>query len=138
MIQRIQSIWFFLASFFSGALFIFPLYAYTVEGAMSSSLLAASNEYMMPPPLPHPNITAGIGSYYMDLIKEEEQKSEGRKQKFIKLKSEVKTREEKVEHFKKLTKVSSSVLATNNHCVLDQMILIRCRKRMKWMRQLNR
>jgi hypothetical protein len=99
---------------------------------------AASNEYMMPPPLPHPNITAGIGSYYMDLIKEEEQKSEGQKQKFIKLKSEVKTREEKVEHFKKLTKVSSSVLATNNHCVLDQMILIRCRKRMKWMRQLNR
>jgi hypothetical protein len=47
MIQRIQSIWFFLASFFSGALFIFPLYAYTVEGAMGSSLLAARSEYML-------------------------------------------------------------------------------------------
>jgi hypothetical protein len=84
---------------------------------------APSDEYLMPPPLPRPNITAGVGSYYMDLIIEEERKSEGRKQKFIKLKSEVKTREEKVEHFKKLTKISSSVLAANNHYVLDRMIL---------------
>jgi hypothetical protein len=36
----------------------------------------------------------------MDLIIEEERKSEGQKQKFIKLKSEVKTRDEKVEHVK--------------------------------------
>ena len=47
MIQRIQSIWFFLAAFFSGALFIFPLYHYTVEGATSASLLGARNEYML-------------------------------------------------------------------------------------------
>jgi hypothetical protein len=61
---------------------------------------AASNESFMPPPIPRPNITTGVGSYYMDLIIEDERKSEGRKQKFIKLKSEVKMREEKVEHFK--------------------------------------
>jgi hypothetical protein len=36
---------------------------------------AASNEYLMPPPLPCPNFNAGIGSYYIDLIREEEQKS---------------------------------------------------------------
>jgi uncharacterized membrane protein HdeD (DUF308 family) len=41
MIQRVQSIWLFLASFFSGALFIFPLYHYTLEGANASSLLSA-------------------------------------------------------------------------------------------------
>jgi hypothetical protein len=47
MIQRIQSIWLFLASFFSGALFIFPLYHYTLAAATSASLLSARNEYML-------------------------------------------------------------------------------------------
>jgi uncharacterized membrane protein HdeD (DUF308 family) len=41
MIQRVQSIWLFLASFFSGALFIFPLYHYTPAGATSASLMSA-------------------------------------------------------------------------------------------------
>jgi hypothetical protein len=55
---------------------------------------AAGNEKLMPPPLPRLNVPAGVGSYIKDLIVEEERKSEGQKQKFIKLKSEVKMREE--------------------------------------------
>lgn len=47
MIQRVQSIWLFLAAFFSGALFIFPLYHYTLAGATDASLLGARNEYML-------------------------------------------------------------------------------------------
>jgi hypothetical protein len=38
---------------------------------------AASDEYMMPPTLPRPNITAGVRSYYIFLIIEETWKSKG-------------------------------------------------------------
>lgn len=47
MIQRIQSIWLFLAAFISAALFIFPLYHYTPAGAATPSLMGARNEYML-------------------------------------------------------------------------------------------
>lgn len=47
MIQRVQSIWLFVAAFLSGALFIFPLYHYTAAGAATASLLSAKNEYML-------------------------------------------------------------------------------------------
>ncbi len=47
MIQRVQSIWLFLAAFISAALFIFPLYHYTPAGASTSSLMGAKNEYML-------------------------------------------------------------------------------------------
>jgi hypothetical protein len=43
-------------------------------------------------------------------------------EKFKQLKSEIKTQEEK-EHLKKLTKISSAVLASNNHYTLDKMVL---------------
>lgn len=45
MIQRIQSIWLFLAAFVSAALFIFPLYHYT-QGAVELST-GARNEYLL-------------------------------------------------------------------------------------------
>lgn len=47
MIQRVQSIWLFVAAFLSGALFIFPLYHYTAAGTATASLLSARNEYML-------------------------------------------------------------------------------------------
>ncbi|MDI9319100.1 MAG: DUF4293 domain-containing protein [Phycisphaerales bacterium] len=47
MIQRVQSIWLFVAAFLSGALFIFPLYHYTAAGASTASLLSTRNEYML-------------------------------------------------------------------------------------------
>ena len=45
MIQRIQSLWLFIAAFISGALFIFPLYHYTVAGP--EQLMGARNDYML-------------------------------------------------------------------------------------------
>ena len=45
MIQRVQSIWLFLAAFVSAALFIFPLYHYTPGGSTTSLLLDARNYY---------------------------------------------------------------------------------------------
>jgi len=45
MIQRIQSLWLFIAAFVSGALFIFPLYHYTVAGP--EQLMGARNDYML-------------------------------------------------------------------------------------------
>lgn len=47
MIQRVQSIWLFLAAFVSAALFIFPLYQYTLAGTSIVSLLSARNEYVL-------------------------------------------------------------------------------------------
>lgn len=45
MIQRIQSVWLFLAAFVSAALFIFPLYHYTQGG--TEMLMGARNEYLL-------------------------------------------------------------------------------------------
>ena len=47
MIQRVQSIWLFLAAFVSAALFIFPLYQYTLAGSSVVTLLSARNEYLL-------------------------------------------------------------------------------------------
>lgn len=47
MIQRIQSVWLFLASFISAALFMFPLYHYTIAGEASDKLMGAKNEYLL-------------------------------------------------------------------------------------------
>ena len=73
--------------------------------------------------VPMINVEGGVGSYYIDRLIEEEKKSEGRKKKFENLKSEQKTKQQKIEHIKKLTKVSSATLAANNHYTLDQTVL---------------
>ena len=46
MIQRIQSIWLFVAAFISGALFLFPLYHYSTPQA-ADQLMGARNDYML-------------------------------------------------------------------------------------------
>lgn len=83
----------------------------------------ATAESSTPPHLSKVKATTGIGSYYIDLILDDKQKSEGRQQKFIQLKIEKNTREEKVDQLlKKLTKNSSTALAANNHFVLDRIV----------------
>ncbi len=52
------------------------------------------------------NIESGVGSYYIDRLIKEEKKSKGRKNKFENLKSKQQTKQLKIEHIKKLTKVS--------------------------------
>lgn len=47
MIQRVQTIWLFLAAFLSGALFIFPLYHYTLAGVTAPIIMGAKNEYLL-------------------------------------------------------------------------------------------
>ena len=86
----------------------------TIEPTTTSSVTFA---------LPKININQGIGSYYLDRLIEGEKKSEGRKRKFEEIKQEQKTKEMKIEHVKKLTKVSSATLAANNHYTLDETIL---------------
>jgi len=44
MIQRIQSVWMFLAAMVSGALFVFPLYRYTPSGG-TAQIMGASNYF---------------------------------------------------------------------------------------------
>ncbi len=74
------------------------------------------------PPLPLINITKGSGNRYLDILIEEGKKDEGRKRKFEEIKSLQKTKNDKIEHLKRLTKVSSATLAANNHYVLDENI----------------
>ena len=69
------------------------------------------------------NVSAGSANYYLDLLIEEEMKNEGRKKKFEDIKKEQKTRDQKIENLKKITKVSSSQLAARNHYVLDENVL---------------
>jgi hypothetical protein len=57
----------------------------------SSTTEGNDKDFLSPPPLPRPNLSQGIGSYYMDKLLEEEQKSAGRIEKFKQLKSEMKT-----------------------------------------------
>jgi hypothetical protein len=73
--------------------------------------------------LPKVNVEAGIGSYYLDRLIEEENKSLGRKRKFEEIKNEQKSKEQKIEYLKKLSKVSSATLAANNHYTLDDNVL---------------
>jgi len=73
-----------------------------------------------PPPLPKLNVGNSVGSYYLDLLIEEEKKNEGRKKRNEEIKSEQKTKQQKVESLKKLTKVSSAQLAASNHYTLDE------------------
>jgi hypothetical protein len=51
-------------------------------------------------PLPAFNIDRGVGSYYLDRLIEEERKIDGRKKKFEEIKSEQKTKWQKIEHLK--------------------------------------
>ena len=50
-------------------------------------------------------------------------KNEGRKKKFEDIKKEQKTRDQKIENLKKISKVSSSQLVARNHYVLDENVL---------------
>jgi hypothetical protein len=71
---------------------------------------------------PEVNLKYGAGNKYLDLLIEEGKKDDGRKRKFEMIKSQQKTKADKIEHIKKLTKVSSATLAANNHYVLDENI----------------
>ena len=73
--------------------------------------------------IPKLNINLDSGSYYLDRLIEEEKKSEDRKKKFEDMKSEHKTKQQKLDHLKKLTKVSSATLAANNHYSLNETML---------------
>jgi hypothetical protein len=85
----------------------------------------ASDENVPPlPPLPNLNLSQGVGNYYVDLIIEEELKNEGRKKRNKEIKSEQKTKQQNIEHLKKITKVSSTQLASNNHYTLMTLCLI--------------
>ena len=72
--------------------------------------------------LPRVNVAQGIGNYYVDLLIQEELKNEGRKKRNEEIKSEQKTKQLKVEHLKKITKVSSAQLASHNHYTLDETV----------------
>ncbi len=60
-----------------------------------------------------------MGSYYLDLLIEEEKKNEGRKKRNKEIKSDQKTKQQKVESLKKLTKFLSAQLSADNHNVRD-------------------
>ncbi len=74
------------------------------------------------PPLPKINVAQGVGNYYVDLIIEEQLKNEGRKKRNEEIKSKQKTKQQKVEHLKKITKVLSAQLASNNHYTLNETV----------------
>ncbi len=74
------------------------------------------------PPLPKLNIAQGVSNYYVDLIIEEQLKNEGRKKRNEEIKSKQKMKQQKVEHLKKITKVSSTQLASNNQYTLDETV----------------
>ncbi len=71
---------------------------------------------------PKVNIHAGSASFYLDKLIEEERKDERRKRKLEIIKSKQQTKQQKIEHLKSLTKVSSAALAANNHYTLDENI----------------
>jgi len=75
------------------------------------------------PTYPNLNFAKGTGSYYLDKIIEEQKKDEGRKKRFEAIKSEQKTKQQKINHLKAITKVSSASLAANNHYTLDENVL---------------
>jgi hypothetical protein len=75
------------------------------------------------PTHPNLNFSKGTGSYYLDKIIEEQKKDEGRKKRFEAIKSEQKTKQQKNNHLKAITKVLSASLAANNHYTLDENVL---------------
>jgi len=75
------------------------------------------------PTYPNLNFSKGTGSYYLDKIIEEQKKDEGRKKRFEAIKSEQKTKQQKINHLKAITKVLSTSLAANNHYTLDENVL---------------
>jgi hypothetical protein len=75
------------------------------------------------PTYPNLNFSKGTGSYYLDKIIEEQKKDEGRKKRFEAIKSEQKTKQQKINHLKAITKVSTASLAANNHYTLDENVL---------------
>jgi hypothetical protein len=70
-----------------------------------------------------PNVAGALGSYYIDKLIEEDKKNEGRQKKYKEEKDSIKTKEEKAEKVLQMAKVSSSVLAANNHFVLGPEVL---------------
>jgi len=85
--------------------------------------LTGENSEVIDVMVPKINLESGVGSYYLDRLIEEEKKSLGRKRKFEEIKNEQKTKEQKIDHLKKLTKISSAALAANNHYTLDENVL---------------
>jgi len=75
-----------------------------------------------PPAMKKININQGIGSFYVNLLIEEELKNEGRKKRNQEIKDEQKTKQQKIESIKKITKVSSTQLASHNHFTLDETV----------------
>jgi hypothetical protein len=82
-----------------------------------------ANKENDPPKIKPINISQGtVGSYYVDLLIEEELKNEGRKKRNQEIKDEQKSKQQKIESLKKITKVSSAQLASYNHYTLDETI----------------
>jgi len=76
-----------------------------------------------PPKIKPLNISHGtVGSYYVDLLIEEELKNEGRKKRNQEIKDEQKSKQQKIESLKRITKVSSAQLASYNHYTLDDTV----------------
>jgi hypothetical protein len=91
----------------------------TVDDEEQNTITAAATATTFP----KINIHAGSASFYLDKLIGEERKDEGRKRKFETIKSQQQTKQQKIEHLKSLTKVSSAALAANNHYTLDENIL---------------
>ncbi len=72
---------------------------------------------------PTSNISVGLGYHYIDKLIEEERRNEGQLKKFKEAKESLKNEELKAEKLAMITKVSSSILAVNNHHVLDKGVL---------------
>jgi len=70
--------------------------------------------------VPKLNFSHGTGSFYLDKLIEEEKKDEGRKKRFETIKSQQKMKQQKINHLKTITKVSSANLAATNHYTLDE------------------
>jgi hypothetical protein len=78
-------------------------------------LTEAQDRENYPPPAPKLNLNNGVGSYHLNLLIEEQKENEGRKKWNEEMKSKQKTKQQKADSLKKLTKVSSAQLAANNH-----------------------
>ncbi len=62
----------------------------------------------------------GTGCCYLNKLIKEKKKEEDRKKRVETIKSEQMTKQQKINHLKTITKVSSTSLAANNHYTLDE------------------
>ncbi len=104
------------------------LFAWSSRGKKSTNrcgqITINNNDAAKPIALPaQPNVAGGLGSYYIGKLIDEEKKSEGRQKKYKEEKDSINTKEEKAEKILQMAKVSSSVLAANNHFVLGPEVL---------------